>query len=463
MIWLYNILMAVLLVFGLPVVLPYLALSAKRRPILLRRLGIVRPRPIPHRGAESKKPIWIHALSVGEVLASVPLITALRLDDDDRSIVFSVSTRTGHDIAREKLGALVDAVFFFPFDLPFAVKRVAACIRPAMVIMIETDIWPNFLFDMKRRGVPVTLANAKLSRRSFSGYRRIAPFFREVFSCFTALCCQSVADADRFRRLGLPEDLLSVTGNIKFDQTEMPLPVSEVADLRNLLGIGRRQWVWIAGSTHEGEETVIQQAFGRIKKENPHLMLVVAPRNPERAGSVSRIFSAAGFDTVALSALGGRASQKQADVIVIDTLGLLKNLYALADVALVGGSLIRIRGIGGHNPLEPAAFAKPILFGPHMHNFREIAAMLTAAGGAIQVINAHTLGVTVNDLLADRDRAQHMGQNARRVFDTNKGAVARTMAVITDQLASRNQPPKGDATDLPNETRGSSPIDFYLF
>lgn len=449
MIWLYNIVMAILLLFGLPVVLPYLTLSAKRRPILLQRLGFVPPRAVPHRRVKRENPIWVHALSVGEVLAAVPLIKALRHHYTDRSIVLSASTRTGHNIAQEKLESLVDAVFFFPYDLPFAVKRVVARIRPAMVIIVETDIWPNFLFDMKHRGVPVTLANAKLSRRSFSGYRRIAAFSKAVFSCFTALCCQSRDDAERFRRLGTPEDIISVTGNIKFDQSETPLSTSEIADLRRSLGLDRQQSVLMAGSTHDGEEEVIQQAFAMIKKKNSHLMLVVAPRNPDRAGSVGRIFSAAGFEVVTLSALDSRVSRAPADVIVIDTLGMLKKLYALADVALVGGSLLQIRGIGGHNPLEPAAFAKPILFGPYMHNFGEIAAKLTGAGGAIQVTDANLLHVTVNDLLGDRDHAQRMGQNARRVFDANKGAVARTMAIVTGQLAPGHRQPNGTATNLP--------------
>jgi 3-deoxy-D-manno-octulosonic-acid transferase len=255
-------------------------------------------------------------------------------------------------------------------------------------------------------------------------------------SCFTAICCQSHADADRFKRLRIPGDIISVTGNIKFDQSESPLSINDIAVLRESLGIDCRQPVWIAGSTHEGEEALIQQAFAMVKKENPCLILVVAPRNPERASSVVRIFSAAGFDVSMLSTIGDRIAEAPADVIVIDTLGMLKKLYALADVALIGGSLIRIRGIGGHNPLEPAAFAKPILFGPHMHNFKEVAAMLAGAEGAIQVTDANSIHITVNELLKDRDRAQRMGQNAHHVFDTNRGAVIRTMTIVIGQLAS---------------------------
>lgn len=450
MIWLYNTVLATLLLFGLPVLIPYMVLSSKRRPILLQRLGIVPPRPTIYRKTKPEKPIWVHALSVGEVLAAIPLLEALRHHFTDRPIVLSASTRTGHTIALEKLGSLVDGVFLFPYDLSFAINRVVACIHPSMVVMIETDIWPNFLFTMKRQGVPVMLANAKLSHRSFSGYRRLGNFAKKLFTCFSALCCQSRADAERFRQLGIPEDILSVTGNIKFDQDETPLTASEVTALRKSLGLSRQQSIWVAGSTHEGEEAVIQKAFVLLKKKNPDLMLVVAPRDPERSESVDRIFRAAGFNVDTLSDLvGGRVSQAPADVIVIDTLGMLKRLYALADVALVGGSLIPIRGIGGHNPLEPAAFAKPILFGPHMHNFREIANMLTAAGGAIQVGDTNALDATVNDLLGDRHRARRIGQNAHEIFNANKGAVTKTMAIITGRMVSEPEQQGGTTTDLP--------------
>ena len=436
MIWLYNITLAILLLLFMPILIPYLALSSKRRPILLQRLGIVRSGPAFRQVTKKPKPIWVHALSVGEVLATFPLLDVIRNDYPDRPIVFSASTRSGHDIAQEKLKSIVDGIFFFPYDLPFSVKRIVSYIRPSLVIIVETDIWPNFLTEMKSRNVPVVIANAKLSNRSYIGYRRILSFSRQIISSFTAIGCQSQEDADRFRQLGIPDDIISVTGNIKFDQSVSSLSMNDIDNLRESLGINSRQLVWIAGSTHDGEETILQQAFAMLKKEHSDLVIVIAPRHPERAPSVARIFSIAGFSVSTLSELVSVIPQKTADAIIIDTLGILKKLYAIADVALVGGSLIQIRGIGGHNPLEPAAFAKPILFGPHMNSFREIANKLTKARGAIQVTNFDSIFTTVQDLINNRERAQEMGQNAHRVFNANKGAVMRTMAIVSDQIES---------------------------
>ena len=434
MIWFYNITLAILLLFFMPILIPYLALSPKRRPILLQRLGIVRSAPEFHQSAKKLKPIWVHALSVGEVMATFPLLEAIRNDYPDRPVVLSASTRSGHKIARDKLKNIVDGIFFFPYDLPFSVKRIVSYIRPSLVIIVETDIWPNFLTEMKSRNVPIMIANAKLSNRSYVGYRRILSFSRQIISSFAAIGCQSHEDADRFRQLGIPNDIISVTGNIKFDQSVSSLSINDIDKLYDSLGINGRQLVWIAGSTHDGEETILQQAFAMLKKEHSNLVIVIAPRHPERAPSVARIFSLAGFSVSTLSERTNNIPQKTADAIIIDTLGMLQKLYAIADVALVGGSLIQIRGIGGHNPLEPAAFAKPILFGPHMNSFREIANKLTTDRGAIQVTNPASIYTAVQDLINNRERAQEIGQNAHRVFDTNKGAVMRTMAIVSDLL-----------------------------
>ncbi len=452
MIRVYNIAVAATLLLALPLLLPYIVLSAKRRRVFLRRLALVRPSIGFRTGPPTGKPLWVHGLSVGEVLAGVPLVHGLASQYPHRPIVFSASTLGGYEMARQKLGDATAAVFFFPYDLPMAVKRMAAWITPGVVIIVETDIWPNFLSEMQRREVPVILANAKLSNRSFAGYRRVAAFSTSLFAMLTKICCQTREDATRFNRLGVTNDRIEVTGNIKFDQSEDPPETEEMASLRTTLKSEKRRPVWVAGSTHEGEEAIIRQAFALVKTDHPDLQLIVAPRDPSRAGAVVRLFNAAGFGTVSLSALSGSTPTPlgRIDVVVIDILGILKNLYALADVALVGGSLLQIRGIGGHNPLEPAAHAKPILFGPYMTNFGEIATMLTRAGGALQVTDAHALHVTVNDLLQDPDRAHRMGQNARRVLDANRGAVARTMEIVAGRLASRHQTPNRTATNLPH-------------
>ena len=317
---------------------------------------------------------------------------------------------------------------------------MAAWITPGVVIIVETDIWPNFLSEMQRRAVPVILANAKLSNRSFTGYRRVAAFSTSLFAMLTKICCQTREDAARFRRLGVTEDRIEITGNIKFDQDEDPPETKEIASLHAALNSEPLRPVWVAGSTHEGEEEFICQAFAMVKKEYPDLLLIVAPRDPSRAGAVCRLFDTAGFGTVAMSALSGSNPMRRIDVVVIDVLGILKTLYALADVALVGGSLLQIRGIGGHNPLEPAAFGKPVQFGPNMKNFKEIERLLLEAEGAVQVTDARSIANSLRELLMNHELANRMGRNAHAVFKANKGAVKNTLKAAATVI----DPPKTD-------------------
>ena len=438
MIRVYNIAAAAALLLAFPLLLPYIVLSAKRRRVILQRLGLVRPSIRFRTGPPAGKPIWVHALSVGEVFAGVPLVRALATRYARRPIVFSTTTIGGYEMARQKLGDTVAAVFFFPYDLPLAVKRMAAWITPGVVIIVETDIWPNFLSEMQRRAVPVILANAKLSNRSFNGYRRVASFSKSLFAMLAKICCQTVEDAARYRHLGVTEDRIEITGNIKFDQGEDPLVTEEIACLRAVIDSESLSPVWVVGSTHEGEEEIIRQAFTMVKKEHPDLLLIVAPRDPLRAGAVCRLFDTAGFGTVAMSAISGSNPMRRIDVVVIDVLGILKTLYALADVALVGGSLLQIRGIGGHNPLEPAAFGKPVQFGPNMKNFKEIERLLLEAEGAVQVTDARSIGNSLRELLMNRESASRMGRNAHAVFKANKGAVKNTLKAA----AALIDPPK---------------------
>ena len=440
MIRVYNLAAAAALLLAFPFVFPYIVISAKRRRVILQRLALARPSIHFRSRPPAGKPIWVHALSVGEVFAGVPLVHALATRYARRPIVFSASTIGGYEMARQKLGDMVAAVFYFPYDLPLAVKRMAAWISPKIVIIVETDIWPNFLSEMQRREVPVILANAKLSNRSFAGYRRVAAFSTSLFAMLTKICCQTREDAARFKRLGVTDDRIEVTGNIKFDQSEDPPETKEIASLRTALNSEPLRPVWVAGSTHEGEEEIIRQAFTLVKKEHPDLLLIVAPRDPSRAGAVCRLFNSAGFGTVAMSALSGSTQMplRRIEVVVIDVLGILKNLYALADVALVGGSLLQIRGIGGHNPLEPAAFGKPVQFGPNMKNFKEIERLLLEAGGAVQVTDARSIGNSLRELLVNHELADRMGFNAHAVFKANKGAVKNTLKAA----AALIDPPK---------------------
>ncbi len=427
---LYNTLMLIGLVLGLPLIVPIVLTTDKRRKTLLQRLGLAGlPERIGQRrlhGARDR-PIWVHALSVGEVISAVPLIKGLAGCLGNKSIVFSSATKTGFEIANELLKNRVDAIFFYPYDLLFSVKRITAKVDPAAVILVETDIWPNFLFELKKRKVPVALVNARLSKKSFDAYHRMSFFMKPVLLIFSKICAQSAENAHRFENLGIPANRIIQTGNLKFDQEYDPALKAEMQKLRQSMHIKPRQNILLAGSTHKGEEEILLEAFSRLQREFSNLLLIIAPRDPDRAESVCGIFRSAGFSAHPLKDLGRVAPVTRSDVVVVDTIGILRRLYALADIAFVGGSLVRL---GGQNPLEPAAYSKPILFGPDMSNFEEVSQLLLKSGGAVRVHDAESLYSNVEMLLSNRNRSQTMGKSASEVFYANKGATEKTIREI---------------------------------
>ena len=435
---LYNILLLVGVSLGLPFICMNLLLSKKRRKTFLHRLGLFpMPGSIHQPSGETPptRPIWIHALSVGEVLSAVPLVQATRERFNHAQLVFSVSTQTGYEIAIDRLKPLVDGVFFFPYDLGFSVRRIVGRVQPGLVLIVETDLWPNFLFEMKRQKVPVVLANARLSQRSFSGYQYIRFLMKPVFRTFNMVCVQSLDDAERFQRLGIDPGKITITGNIKFDQLSVSSGADDGTDaLRHRFRVQPEQKVLLAGSTHEGEESILFDAFLRIKKKNFDLLFIVVPRNPDRAPSVCQALSSQGLTTVLMTSIGMLTSDNKIDAIVVDTIGMLRSLYSLADIAYVGGSLVKC---GGHNPIEPAAFAKPILFGPDMSDFKEISDMLLKSRGAIQVDDANSLFNAAVTLLEDKEAADAMGARAYHLFRANKGAVEKTLKAVETCIQSR--------------------------
>ena len=427
MVVLYNILMIFGVVLGFPLIVISTIASKKRRKTVLHRLGI---RSLPESvrsGKETepeKKPIWVHALSVGEVLSAIPLIQGLKNRYPDRRIAFSVSTKTGSDIAQTRVAEYVKGIFFFPYDFSFSVKHAVKEINPALVIIVETDIWPNFLFEMKKRNVPVLLVNARLSRRSFAGYRRTLFFMAKALAAFSKICTQSQTDARRFVRLGVPERKITVTGNFKFDQEYPLLTENEAKRLGRMMHLQPSQAILLAGSTHSGEEAILFDAFSRLKRRFPELVLIVAPRDPQRAESICRMSMSAGLPAAPWKKLAETLTDEPFEVIVVNTIGLLTRLYALSDIAYIGGSLVNA---GGHNPLEPAAFSKPILFGPDMSDFDDISRMLVQSGGGFEVRDADGVCETVSMLLGDREKAGEAGHRAFEVFDANKGAVEKVL------------------------------------
>ncbi|MGD8512941.1 MAG: 3-deoxy-D-manno-octulosonic acid transferase [Deltaproteobacteria bacterium] len=422
MIILYNILFSISIVLALPLIFVMVLTSEKRQKTVVQRL-----RPEACIRASGARPVWIHALSVGEVLASSSLIKQIKKTYAQRPVVLSVSTLTGHEVAKQRLKGDVDAIFFFPYDLLWSVRKTIGSVNPGIFILVESDIWPNFTYEVKRKHIPFILVNGRVSPRSFSGYMRLSFFMKRVFFNISSICAQTEMDARRFVALGAAPDKVLLTGNIKFDQPLISVSEEEVRALRASMRIGRTARVFVAGSTHEGEESILLRCLEALKRNAPDLVLVVVPRDPGRAGRVQGMFKQAGFIASLRTELGKMDVGFAPEAIIVDTIGELRRLYAIAHVVFVGKSLINL---GGQNPLEPAALKKPIVFGPYMFNFAVIAERLVQEGGALQVANEDELLREVGNLLADPERLNTMGNKAYEVFRMNRGAVEETLAVI---------------------------------
>jgi 3-deoxy-D-manno-octulosonic-acid transferase len=370
---------------------------------------------------------WIHAVSVGEAIAATPLVEALRRTWPALPLVVSTVTETGARVVRERFAGLAGHRYF-PLDFPGVVRRAIASIEPAFFVCMETELWPNLLRALAARGVPTMIANGRLSDRSFARYRLVRRAMRRVLADVTVFSMQSDEDARRMIALGAPPERVVVAGNLKHE----PLPdPAGVADLwRRLLGLFPGQPVWIAGSTHRGEDEAVLLAHRRATLERPGLVLVLAPRHPERVGEVVALATRSGFTAVRRSELSVRA-RGSVPIIVLDTVGELAQLYSIADVVFVGGSLLPL---GGHNMLEPALRGKPVLFGPHTSNFREAAALLTAGGGGRVVRDGEELSAELGRLLGDPAERDQLGAAAREAAASRHGAARVTLDLVARYL-----------------------------
>ena len=410
-----------------PMLLPWILLSEKRRKTIVQRLWLGQNTFGSNQAPSALRPIWIHALSVGEMLSAVPLVLKLPGRFPGRPVVVTASTRTGYDIARDRLKNKVDRIHFFPHDFRFSVRRAAAAINPALVILVETDLWPNFLTHMKRHNVPVVLANTRLSRKSFNGYRRFSLFMGKPLSSLAAICAQSAEDGRRFGALGIPTEKIHITGNLKFDRGGGSKTNGPEALPRNEY-VSPDGKVLIAGSTHSGEEAILVKTYIRLKNSHPSLRLIIAPRDPGRTENILRMVRAAGIAASLLEEIPPPGPVSPDSVVVVGKIGLLERLYTLADFAFVGGSLVPG---GGHNPLEAAALGKPVLFGRDMSDFRAIAAALETAGGAVRLENGDALFTALDSLLRNPIKTAEMGSRALDTFQKNGGAGEKTLAVIS--------------------------------
>jgi 3-deoxy-D-manno-octulosonic-acid transferase len=390
-------------------------------------------------GSATDGAIWIHAVSVGEVLAAKPLAEGLKRRTPDRPVYVSTTTETGQRLARERMKC-ADSIFYFPLDWVAPVRRVLRLMRPAMIVVMETEIWPNFLREAKKLGIPVVFANARISERSFARYNRwkflTMEFFTEVLRNASLFLAQTPEDANRLRQMGAPAERVEVIGNLKYDSE--PPPLSPFAEwLSAQIGEQERWPILVAGSVVAEEEEVVLAAYDMVQRRWRHTLLVLAPRKPERFDAAADIVEAGGWHLVRRSGIDlGAKLDEEADVILLDSIGELAGLYALADAVFVGGSIVRA---GGHNILEPAWFGRPPVFGQSMENFREMAEQFLRGRAAVQVNSGPHLGTVWTQLIEETPLREQMGKAARKLWERNRGATERSLERITRVLASKGK------------------------
>jgi 3-deoxy-D-manno-octulosonic-acid transferase len=442
---------SVLIVAFFVVVSPYLLYQAIRyRKYIVslpQRMGYL-PVSFNLDGDES---IWIHAVSVGEVLTARALLPQLRERYPRLKLFVSTTTMAGQQVAKTRL-PFVDEVFYFPFDLGFIVNRTLRLVRPRLFVMMETEIWPNLLRACKRDGVSTALVNGRISNRSFPRYKLARFFFRRVLADVDRFCMQSDESARRVIEMGAARERVTVTGSLKFDSLDIPTdltsrtsfaPAPTVHDVHQrgrtrvlrYFRISGSRPVVIAASTLRGEEEHVLEAFQRIRATMTNALLIIAPRKPERFDDVERLVRRAGWNVARRTELRVDAEPRN-DVVILDTIGELAQVFQVATVVFVGGSLV---DAGGHNILEPAVFGKPIVFGPHMDNFAEIARTFLDNAAAVQVRNGRELETTLLELLGDPVRRAGLGAAARALVEANRGARTKSLVMLAELLPSEPQ------------------------
>jgi 3-deoxy-D-manno-octulosonic-acid transferase len=422
---LYSLLLAVGFVLALPVFLWRGRATGKYFRTFRERMGRL---PV-YLNVDGDRSIWVHAVSVGEVLAARPLVEALKARFPSLRVMVSTTTLTGNAVAQKSVRG-TDGLFYAPFDWPGPVRSALDTVNPVLLVLVETEIWPNLIHEARRRGVKVAIVNGRISPSSHRGYMRISAFLRHVLREVDLFLMQGEAHAARIRDMGAPSERVRVTGNLKFDSV---LPPRTSEKLRRLLVPESRRGrpLFVAGSTAGGEEELILKAFHEIRRRVPDAGLVIAPRHPERFLVVPALIEAAGFVCLLRSALepGGWTDGA---VVLLDTLGELAQVYPLADVVFVGGSLVPV---GGHNILEAAVAGKPVVVGPYMHNFQEIADQFKADSALVEVTTSEDVAREVTSLLTDEVRRRSVGERGRTLVERNRGALAATVDALAGLVA----------------------------
>ena len=420
----YSLALALALVVGSPWWLIQMARHGKYRAGLRERLGMVPARLV--RSQARARTVWLHAVSVGEVLAVSRLVEALRREWD--VVYISTTTLTGQKLARERFGEKY--VFYFPLDFAFAVKAYLRALKPQMVVLAETEFWPNFLRLAHRSGAKVAVVNARISDRSLPGYKRWGGLVRRVLENVDLFLAQTEEDAARLRQIGAPEGRVQVGGNLKYDVRAAQAPGVEA--IRRALGDTPREQVLVAGSSVEGEEELILEAFRAVRAKHPKAVLILAPRHPERFAAVTALLEKSGLPWVRRS---DRPQSFASGVFLLDSIGELAAVYELGAIAFVGGSLVPR---GGHNILEPAQHGVAVLTGPYTENFRDLVREFEKRGGAI-VVDATELAPTILRLIAKAEEREQCGRRAQELFIASSGITERTLEALRQLAAPQRE------------------------
>ncbi len=424
MVLLYDL---IFLIFAL-IYLPAYLFKRKFHQGFLARLGAL------PQGLNLNRPIWIHAVSLGEVMAIRGLLEELRRVYPEKNFVISTVTETGNKIAKNLIRE-TDFVTYLPLDLSFIIRKVINRVNPSLFILAETEIWPNLISCLSKKNIPIIIVNARISDRSFKGYSLIRFLLKPQLNKILLFCAQTQLDAERFTALGVSQEKIKVSGNLKFDTMDYTdKRTTEDTDYKQKIGLKSDEKLLVAASTHPGEEKIILGVYKELLSEFSSLRLLIAPRHPERTKDVERVIRKYKFNSLRVSGLADvqvnpltRKPANPLTIFILDTVGELMNYYAIANIVFVGGSLVQK---GGHNILEPAALEKPILFGPHIFNFRDIMDLFLANQAAIMVNSPYALKQKIKEFLINPGQALELGRKAKEVLLKNTGSTKRTIELI---------------------------------
>ncbi|OGP93514.1 MAG: hypothetical protein A2156_11510 [Deltaproteobacteria bacterium RBG_16_48_10] len=430
--YLYNILFTFFLILYVPYSLLRSLFQKRLRELLAHRMGWIP-------SLQGKRPVWIHAASVGEVICSIPLFKKIKKEFPNLPVLLTTMTQTGNNTARRFIPE-ADGVLFFPFDHPFIIRRVVQRMEPCLLLIAETELWPNLLRFCGEMKIPVLLFNGRISKKSLKGYLSFKSLFRDCLKSISLFLMQTEEDQSRIIEIGAPPDRVRVMGNLKFDQTFPPVTQEEREVMAKSLGLQGGEILLIAGSTHAGEEEILLGLFKKLKTKTPTLSLILAPRHLDRLEEVEKILKKESLPWMRKTSLlrgGKRSGQDQENfpsVILLDTMGELMKLYSLGTLVFIGGSLVPV---GGHNPLEPLAFKKCVLFGPYMFNFSEISRRLIENGAAIQVEGKEDLSFHLKHLLAEEKTRREIGEKGYRFLQKHRGAAERAFEEVRPFLSGK--------------------------